>query len=388
MNKKLSIALIIITFLISFTSKSFAKINLNSKSAILVEVNSGKILYEDNKDQVLPQASITKLMTYYILMDFFKENLISQNDKVKVYIEPNSIPSDGSQLKLKNGDELTVKQLVESMLIVSANDSAVQLERMYNNEADNDIVKAMNDKAKKLGMNKTKFINTSGLTEKTNGIRYNYTTAYETALLSMNLIKDYPNTLKITSQKTFTYKGLKFENTNKLLKIKPEVDGLKTGHTNEAGYCLVSTEDITKTNGNGKPFRLLAVVLGAKTEEGRIKDSLKLLKYGEENFVNEKVIEKEYKFTLNSELYKDGKISGSVKDDVYLIKRKDSYFTKEVKFNEKLPSNIKKEDKIGKVIIKNSLDNEVYQYDIFADKDYKSISIIKRLLLFLKHLIK
>jgi serine-type D-Ala-D-Ala carboxypeptidase (penicillin-binding protein 5/6) len=386
LKKFTAILLIIFIMLYNIPTLSAVKASEKYKAAVLVEANTGKILYEYNKDEVLPQASITKVMTYYVIKDFFSQSKVNYSDKVKVNINQSSIPSDGSRINLKNGDEITIRDLVDSMLIVSANDSALQLENMYDEKTKSNILNDMNTKAKELGLKNTYYINTSGLTEEVNGTIFNKTTAYETAILSMKLINEYPETLDITSKKDYVYKGLRYENTNKLLKSKQLVDGLKTGHTDEAGYCLVSTEDLTKSNGNGKPLRLIAVILGSETQADRTKESIKLLEYGEKNFSNEIVIKKDSKFQMKSEYYKAGYIEGTVLEDVYMLKKKDEKIIEKIEFNNDLPSNIKKGDVIGKVVINNSEGNSVKSYDLYASKDFKSASIFKKFILLIRQI--
>jgi serine-type D-Ala-D-Ala carboxypeptidase (penicillin-binding protein 5/6) len=359
----------------------------NYKAAILIEVNTGKILYEYNKDEVLPQASITKLMTYYVIRDYLEENSIQNKHKVNVNIDMSKTPSDGSKIKLNNGEEITIQELLESLLIVSANDSALQLETLFNLKSNTKLIDSMNQKSREIGLKNSFYINTSGLTEEKNGPVYNYTTAYETAKLAMGIIKDYPDVLEITSKDEFIYKGIKYPNTNKVLKLNKNVDGLKTGHTDIAGYCLVSTEDMTETNGNGQPLRLLTVVFGCKTESDRINETLKLLKYGEENFINEKIISKDAKFKQNNEYYKKGYIEGSTSEDIYILKQKNENFTHTYEFDKDLPNDIKKGKKIGKLTIKNLVDGSVKVYPLYSADDFESISFVKRLFIHIKQLL-
>jgi serine-type D-Ala-D-Ala carboxypeptidase (penicillin-binding protein 5/6) len=359
----------------------------NYKAAVLVEVNSGEILYQYNKDGVLPQASLTKLMTYYVIKDFLNNNSIDNAHKVNVNIDMNKIPTDGSKIKLKNGDEITMQQLLESLLIVSANDSALQLETLFNLKSNTSLIDSMNEKAAKIGLKNSLYINTTGLTEEMNGQNYNYSTAYETAMLAMRIIKEDPDVLKITSKDEFIYKDFRYQNTNKVLKLNKKVDGLKTGHTDIAGYCLVSTEDLTNTNGNGQPLRLLAVIFGCKSENDRTNESLKLLKYGEDNFFNEKVVSKEIKFQHSSQFYKNGYIEGAVSEDIYTFKQKDENIVHTFEFDKDLPVNIKKGDKIGKLTVKSLKDGSVKEYPLYSTDDFKSISFIKKIFIYIIQLL-
>jgi serine-type D-Ala-D-Ala carboxypeptidase (penicillin-binding protein 5/6) len=386
-GKVRKIVIIIFSLLITLFSSS-SKVhaeNREYKAAVLIEVNSEKILYEYRKDEVLPQASITKLMTYYVLRDFLEQNSIENSYKVNVSIDMNKIPFDGSKINIKNGEVITMKELLESLLIVSANDSALQLETMFNQKTETNIVERMNQKVKEIGLQKSFYLNTTGLTE--NNQNYNRTTAYETAVLASRIIKEYPDVLKITSKIKFNYKGLEFPNTNKVMAINTKVDGLKTGHTDVAGYCLVATEDLSTSNGKGQPLRLVAVVFGCKSESDRVKETLKLLKIGEDNFLNEKVISKETNFQHKNAYYKKGFIEGTTNKDIYILKEKNESFEKTIYFEEDLPRNINKGEKIGKLTLKSLRDGSIYEYPLYSDSDFDSVFIIKRWFIYIKQLL-
>lgn len=278
---------VLMTFVLFLISggNALANTSKNYKAAVLIEANSGKVLYEYNKDKILGQASITKVMTYYIFRDFIEENSISQSTKVKINLPLNALYPDGGGIGLKNGDTITIKELNETLLVKSANDSALVIADFYKSRTKKDFVGEMNKKAKSLGMKNTYYINPHGLTDKKNN-KYNYTTAYETALLVNSVIKKYPDSLKITSKKSCTYGNKTLKTTNNLLSTRPTVDGFKTGYTTISGYCLASTEDLTATNGSGKPFRLIAVVLGSSSSNLRDREIVNLLEYGKKNFMN------------------------------------------------------------------------------------------------------
>ncbi|TDT51120.1 D-alanyl-D-alanine carboxypeptidase family protein [Fonticella tunisiensis] len=359
------------------------------KAAVLIEANSGRILYEYNKDVQLPQASITKLMTYYVMKDLINKNNIDLNRAVKIDLSGIKMDPSWSQLGIKTGDEITLDNLIKSLLIVSANDSALVLERLYNSPdfSGGSFINAMNERAREIGMTKTRYVNSTGLTDRINNKKYyNITSAYDTAILASDLLKKYPEIIEITKTKVFKYRGRDYENWNRLLWNNPRVDGLKTGHTIEAGYCLVSTEDLTDLNGGGKPFRLVAVILGAPSDSDRLNESIRLLKYGENNFQNKVVVKKGDKFRLDSELYKGGYVEGEASEDLYFVSAKDESIGKYVKFNERLPRKIRKGDVIGTVEIKNQRTGEVKASNIYASGDFKQVSIFMRIFMFIRHL--
>lgn len=269
------------------TSKS--ALNLNLRSAILVEASSGKILYKMNEDVPYAPASMTKMMTEYIVLESINQNKIKWDDKVRAseYAAFHGKPG-GSSVLLAEGDVHTVKELFEAMAIYSANDATVLLaEKIAGSEAN--FVKIMNDKAQKFGMKNTHFATCSGFPldelgefapPSTKGD--NKMSARDAAILAKELITTYPEVLETTSipEKWFrenTKYPLLMKNWNWM--VKPlivgyeGVDGLKTGFTDEAKYCFTGTA--TRNN-----MRLISVVMGADSELHRFSETRKLLNYG------------------------------------------------------------------------------------------------------------
>ncbi|MEF9952279.1 MAG: D-alanyl-D-alanine carboxypeptidase family protein [Clostridium sp.] len=352
------------------------------KASVLIDANTLKVLSSKNKDMILPQASVTKLMTYLVVMDTLKSSSIPLNKKVVVDIDLSVIPADGSKINLKKGDTLTINQLIESLLIVSANDSALVLEKMVSDITKKDFINLMNEKAKELGLNKTNFINTSGLTEKDKG--YNTTTAYEIAILSKDIIDSYPETLKITSKKSFTFNGVTYPSTNKLLSKGIGVDGMKTGFTNEAGYCLSSTVNIKASKKDEKPFRVIAVTLGSPSEEKRTQGQLALLNSAMNNYWNKRIINKEETFKMESKYHVGGVIEAvPSKDEFRLINKKTKVETKTT-LKEKIRGKVKKGDKVGTVTA--YFDNTSVEADLIAKEDVKGVNVFKRIQLFFEDL--
>ncbi|SKA94783.1 D-alanyl-D-alanine carboxypeptidase (penicillin-binding protein 5/6) [Caloramator quimbayensis] len=386
MKRKIFIIILFIFFLSNIKAFAQEQIDLNSKAAVLMEYSTGRILYDKNKDRILNEASITKIMTYYVLMDLLKEKGI----KVSEIITANSyaIPSDATRAGFRKGERITINELINSMLIHSANDSALQLGEFYKNLTGKDISDAMNEKAKEIGLKNTFYINPTGLKEKDKKITENYTTAMETAILARNLLKEYPEIIEITSKKEWVYKNTKYKNTNKLLNIKKEVDGIKTGHTDKAGYCLLSTEKVNSKDKNHKDFRIIAVVLGADTEADRIKDSKKILEYGEKNYEFIKTIDKNEIFKFRSEMYKNGYVEGRTDNDKFILKKNGEVIEKNAVLNNNMTKKIRKGDEIGKVVVKNTTTGEIYEYKLYSTEDFKPISFFRRILLFIKKKIK
>ena len=375
--KKIIAACFIFLFLI--TNTAYGIDSINAKSCILVEESTGRILYSKNKDDVLPQASITKLMTYLVFKDYMKENNISYNNII--ITKKWNLPDDGSKLGFEDGQKLTIKQLLNSLLILSANDSALELQSIYESSGKS-FIEAMNKKAENLGLSNSKYYNSTGLSDDNGIIPDNHTTVYETSKLAIDILNEYPETINITTNRKYIYNGKTYYSTNPVLKFKNKADGLKTGHTDNAGYCLIATEKV----GDTKPFRVISIVFGCKTNKDRIDDSLKLLKYAEDNFENEKIVSHDKVFNFKNEYYKGGNIKAVTSNDIYIFKGKNEKINEAVELN-KLNGKIKKNDVVGKLILKNTADGKTIEQNLYAISDFKEVSVFQRIFIFLKHLV-
>jgi serine-type D-Ala-D-Ala carboxypeptidase (penicillin-binding protein 5/6) len=365
--KKILYAIILIT-LVMF-SNVYAGEKNDYKAAIIMETNTGKVLFQYNMNKVLPQASLTKLMTYYTYMKFADNEGINQNKKITIDVKSFNIPLGGSQIYLKKGDVISIRDLISALFIISANDSAKALERIYNSYGQN-LVADMNRLSKELGLQNSSFVNVSGLTDQVGNVKkYNVTTAYELARLSRLVINEYPNILKTTARSSCIIKNKKYYSTNKLLFKYKNIDGLKTGRTVEAGYCVAATEDVSKAIGNGKNTRLLAIVLGCSTDAARFREGKKLLDYAKDNFINYKAVSTDQDIKIDREFYKNGYIKCYTKQDIYVLKNKNEKVTKTIEFSNKFDSNIIKKDKIGTIIVKAG--NQTIKQDLFASDSYK-----------------
>ncbi|AGT32628.1 D-alanyl-D-alanine carboxypeptidase [Geobacillus genomosp. 3] len=239
-----------------------------AKSAILIERDTGEVLYEKNPHEKLPPASMTKIMTMLLIMEAIDEGKLSYGEKVRTSEYAASM--GGSQIFLEPGEEMTVDELLRAIAIGSANDASVAMaERIAGSEEA--FVEMMNEKAKELGLKDTNFVNTTGLPAEGH-----YSSAYDMAIMARELLK-YEEITKYTSKyedylREHTDQKFWLVNTNRLVKFYPGVDGLKTGFTSEAGYCLTAT---AKKNG----MRVIAVVFGAPTPKSRNAQITKMLDY-------------------------------------------------------------------------------------------------------------
>ena len=363
------IIFIFISFMLFISITNAEEVTSFSESSIVIESSTGKVLYEFNSTKELKPASMTKIMSMILIMDSIKEGKIKLSDNV--VISENASSMGGSQVYLNTGESYKVEDLLKSVAIASANDAVVALAEKTYGTVDL-FVKKMNSLCKKIGCKNTSFKNPHGLD--TEG---HYSSSYDMALMARYLINNYPSILKYTN----TYEDyLKrpdgsetwLVNTNKLVRFYDNIDGLKTGFTEGAGYCLTSTSK----RGN---MRLISVVMGVDSIDNRTSDTLKLLNYGFNS----------YKLNV---IYKKNKVLGRIKVEkgkyeyANIVLKKDA--TELLNINDpkktymlnietkKLYAPVKKGDKIGEVEI---IDNEgtiVDIEDITVDKDIESASIL------------
>ena len=236
-----------------------------ARAYILQDFTSGRVLAESEADQRMEPASITKLMTAYLVFSELRAGQMSLEDQVTISEKAWRAP--GSRTFVEVGKQVSVKDLLMGMIVQSGNDATIALaERVGGSETV--FVSLMNETAKSLGMKNTHFMNSSGLPDPEH-----YTTARDLALLTTAVIRNFPEYYKWYSVKEFRFNGITQHNRNLLLWRSEHVDGVKTGHTESAGYCLVSSA--IQDN-----MRLIAVVLGTASEEARAKESQSLLNYG------------------------------------------------------------------------------------------------------------
>lgn len=234
-------------------------------SYILEDFNSGKVIAEKNVNKKLAPASLTKIMTAYVVFKEINKGKLNLNDKVT--ITENAWQMPGSRMFIEVGTQVTIEELLKGLIIQSGNDASVALAEHIAVTEEN-FAMLMNEEAKTLGLNNTHFENSTGLPTDNH-----YTTAKDLATLTRALITNFPEYYVWEAQKEFTYNKITQRNRNRLLWKDSTVDGVKTGHTNEAGYCMVASAK--RDN-----MRLIAVVMGTKSESARAAESQSLLNYG------------------------------------------------------------------------------------------------------------
>ncbi|EJV63224.1 D-alanyl-D-alanine carboxypeptidase [Bacillus mycoides] len=359
------------------SAETGAALNIEAGAAILVEANSGKILYQKNADELLSIASMTKMMSEYLVNEAIAKGKLKWDQKVKVSEYAYNISQDRSlsNVPLRNGESYTVKELYEAMAIYSANGATIALaEAVAGKEVD--FVKMMNDKSKEFGLKNYKFVNSTGLTNKdlkghhpegTTPDEENKMSARDVAILAQRLIQDFPKTLDIAkiSKKVFregTPDRIEMPNWNWMLKglIKEYegVDGLKTGSTPEAGDCFTGT---IERNG----MRFISVVIKTKSHTARFDETKKLYDYGFANFEMKKMYEKgssvKGKETVRVENAKDKDVAVQTKQAVSLPVpkgSKDVYKTEFKEGNKGQEAPMKKGVTLGQMVVTSKDSND------------------------------
>ena len=232
---------------------------------ILMDAASGQIIVEHNADEQLPPASLTKIMTDYIAAREIAHGNLSMDEEVTISVR--AWRMGGSRMFVREGTRVTVEDLIKGIIIQSGNDAAVAIaEHIAGSESA--FADLMNQHAQRLGMDNSYFTNATGWPDEAM-----HTSARDMALLARALIVDYPENYELYREKSFTYNNITQQNRNLLLWRDPSVDGIKTGHTEAAGYCLVSSAE-------RDGMRLIAVVMGTTSEQARARETQKLLTYG------------------------------------------------------------------------------------------------------------
>ncbi|MFD1018562.1 D-alanyl-D-alanine carboxypeptidase family protein [Thalassobacillus hwangdonensis] len=316
----------------------------DAKSAVLLESSSGEVLFDKNSREELPPASMTKIMTMILIMEALKDGKLKLDEDVRVSEKAASM--GGSQIFLEAGEVMKAEDLLKGVAVASGNDASVALaERISGSEEA--FVAEMNAKAKEMGLKNTQFKNTTGLPEEGH-----YSSAYDMAMMARELLNHESITGYTGIYEDYLRKGQKNEfwlvNTNKLVRHYEGVDGLKTGYTNEAKYCLTAT---AMKDG----MRMIAVVMGADTPKERNANIAGMLDYAFNQFSTEKLFDKNYVMdTVNLPRGDREQLNIVTSKDVTVLKKKGQELkglTTAVAYEEDLQLPIKKGDHLGKLIV-------------------------------------
>ncbi len=317
----------------------------NAKSAILIEQSTGQILFEKNSHEKIPPASMTKMMSLLLIMEYIDNGKIKLTDKVTV--SKNASSMGGSQILLEEGEEMSVEDLLKGISIASGNDAVVALAEYIGGTEDN-FVKMMNNKVNELGLTDTKFKNCHGLDEEGH-----YSSAYDMVMIGKELL-NHKKILDFTSvYETYlrenTDRKIWLVNTNKLVRFKKGVDGLKTGYTKTAGYCLTAT--MKKNN-----LRVIATVMGEDSIDNRNSEVSSMLDYAYSQYKMKKYISKNkvLKKIKNDKIKSKNIEIVPINDINILTKVTDNISPSYTLKINNLKTNIKKGDKVGMITIKNN----------------------------------
>lgn len=365
----------LILLLLFITTNIFAEIYITPDppkvdlvSYIIIDHKSSKELAGREIHKKHPPASLTKLMTAYVVFNKLKENIVSLKDKVR--ISEKAWKTGGSKSFIEVGKKIELETLIKGIIIQSGNDSSVAIaEHVAGSEST--FVDLMNRYADFLGMKNTQFENASGLPHPNQ-----YSSAYDLAILSQKIIEEFPEYYDWFKVKEFTYNNIKQMNRNRLLWMDNTVDGLKTGHTDESGFCLVSSAKRVDD------MRLIVVALGAKSYKSRFIESQKLLDYGFRFFETKEVTNKDEVLT-QIKLFKGKKNSLDVGlQKVYHLTVPRGQF-KNIKYileiNNKITAPIAKNQKIGK--LKLILDENIIKtYPLVSLEDVESAGFLGKII--------
>lgn len=340
----------------------------NAVSGILIEAGSGNVIYEKEKDKQVAIASMTKMIAQIIILEEIEKGNIHWNDVVTV--SKNAADMGGSQIYIEEGEKITIEDLMKGISMASGNDATVQMAEVIAGSEEK-FVKMMNNKVKELGLKNTHFKNCTGLDEEDH-----YSSAYDMAMIARDLVINHSDILKFSSVyedylREDTENKFWLVNTNKLVRFYEGADGLKTGHTDNAGYCLAAT---AKRN----DLRLIGIVLGEENSKIRNNETMSLLDYGFQN-VKMNVLKKKGTVIKKVKVDKADKeiIPISLKNDLGVAENigdKCSYQYK-VKINKyQLP--LKKDEKVGSisVVCKNKI---VTTGDLIVSESIKPLSYLK-----------
>ncbi len=356
-TKKAALTLLVVLSLIlsfSITSHAISDDDITAPSAVLMDAETGEVLYQKNPHEVRACASITKVMTLDLVMEALDSGKIKWSDTVTASEHASSM--GGSDIWLEPGETMTVDEMVKATIVASANDAAVALAEHICGSED-EFVSMMNKKAKELGMKETVFKNCNGLDEEGH-----VTSAYDVAVMSRDLIR-HKSIFKYSKIWMDTLRGGKTQlvNTNKLLKTYNGITGLKTGTTSQAGSCISATAE-------RDGLSLIAVVLGSKTGKERFSDASALLDYGFANYAMYTPKTPDEAFTdisvtngMLDSLKTEAKIDGA-----FLIKKGgDKDITYDISLPESVQAPVNEGDKIGKITYKRN-GERIAEYPITA----------------------
>ncbi|MBB3117596.1 D-alanyl-D-alanine carboxypeptidase family protein [Pseudoduganella violacea] len=283
MKKFLAALATSVLFFSAASAQSLPPPTIAAKSWLLLDATSGQIIASQDPNARVEPASLTKIMTAYVTFGALRDKKLDLNQKVNVSVRAWKVDSSSSKMFIDPATPVSISDLLHGLMVQSGNDAAVALAEAVAGD-EGTFVTLMNREAQRMGLTNTRFANPHGLPSPEN-----YTTAQDLSVLAKHVIQDFPEFYKIDSVKSFTYNKITQPNRNRLLWLDPTVDGMKTGHTEAAGYCMVASA--RRPNGANER-RLISVVMGTSSDQARTQESQKLLNWGFQNFDTVKLYSK------------------------------------------------------------------------------------------------
>lgn len=389
MRKRLK-KLLLLTFVLILSVPTFIycddnnKVDRYSRSSILIDQVTNRVMFEKDPDAKRPLASLSKMMTFLIALEAIDNKEVNKNDIIT--IDKDMAKVKGSSYHLKVGEKVPLYELMKGLMIVSGNDASIAIAKHISKD-EQTFVKRMNEKAQEIGMTNTTFVNPNGLPiydmqNPKAPAKENISTARDIAKLGKYMFDNYEKeVVAITDMQTYSYpeRGFQKNNTNALLGIIPAVDGIKTGYTGNAGYCLSFSMVVDKDEKNEIKHRMIGVVLGANHKDKRLSASLSILNYGKDNFSTKKVIEKD---KLIGKKYIKGleelEVVLKSEDELYATLKDDENLKSQITLKE-LTYPVKKGDVIGVIKYFTESGEVIGSVDIISENNIEDISLITKI---------
>ena len=361
----LIIAGIVLPILSSASSLVPPPPQIKATSYILLDAQTNKVIVEYEADERNPPASLTKIMTTYLVEQMIQRGVVERSEQVPVSIK--AWKAEGSKMFIREGTEVDLMDLLRGVVIQSGNDASIALaEFVAGDEAS--FAQMMNDQAEKLGMLNSNFLNSTGLPDEGH-----YSSARDMALLTKDMIKRFPEHYQLYSERSFKFNNIEQPNRNRLLRYDRSVDGVKTGYTKAAGYCLVASAE---RNG----MRLISVVMGAENDDSRVRESQKLLTYGFRNFETSTIYE-ESEIVKSAPLFYgvEEVISLGVSENVSVTIPRGSYekLEAQIKVPKIIEAPVRKGDVLGELLL--MMDEEaIYRTSVISLENYEQAGFFSR----------
>jgi D-alanyl-D-alanine carboxypeptidase (penicillin-binding protein 5/6) len=378
----IKIKIFILFLFFTLSVYSWGSPNINVKSAILIDYNSDKVLYEMDSDFSISPASMGKIMTAIVAFDLLKQGKINLDDQVIVSEKAWRLSQRGfSSMFIMLNDSVTIEELLRGIIVVSGNDACVALAEGIAGTEEN-FVEMMNEKAEEIGLSNTSFGNSSGIEDS-----QNFSTVRDIATMSKYLITNYPKYYEYFKETEFTWDRtggdpIKQGNRNPLLYKNIGADGIKTGYLDSEKYSLAASVI-------GEKRRLISVISGSQSKKARSLDSIKLISWGLRNTTTYEIAEKNIpNFKFKTWLGKEDFVNGIVKEDVYVtISKKEIKNLKvTINYNGPIIAPIEKDQEIATLIVKID-DEKIRSLPIYSNEKIKKVNFFKSLFLSLNYMI-